>query len=266
MVTVKLTGRQKNETKVVSYGTDDSIQDIIVNNFDITLKECKNIYLGSKSCDAMIEVQTNLIIDTVKSVLEDQQIVVMLKDPPLNAFEMMMQANNSVLKIEKVNERTGKEKIHNRLVDYLTENHIVFTRKNEIFKNTWFNTMKSVIWLLDYQTHKFSDLPNCPSLPGYFFQTTYRKLTHNGNKKKKAPDNLSCKDLCSAAMKLDHLLNMKADKNSNWNKMISDVAMLKNAINFYIAFLITSNNTMTENTATNTIQEDMKCTEENINN
>lgn len=251
MVAIKICGGKKNETKIILHGPNDSVKDVIEKNFDMNLEDCDQVFAGSKSSNydtsKMTQVQLDMEIDNLKTLIDVEQIVVKLKEvqclsPRRNAFTMLMTVDNSVIKIDKIVEKTGKDKIFNVLIDYLTETRIVFTRKYESFKNSWFSTLTSVIWLIDCHTYKFSKLPNCPPLPKDFFQVKYRSLSHDGMIKKKSPDNLKREDLYSAAMKLDNLLHMKVDNTGNWEKMLSDIAMLKSAIDFYIDYLSQANN------------------------
>lgn len=145
-----------------------------------------------------------------------------------------MQANEASIKLEKVIEKHGKDKIHNVLVDYLDNHKIKFLVKDEPLKNAFFTKLKDVIWLIDFHKTKFSKLPNCPRLPVDFFKQNYRALSHDGKVKKNDPPNLKREQLYSAAIQLDNLLNMKKSKvDAEWKRAVNDIRTFKNALDFY---------------------------------
>lgn len=243
----KVLGLSK-ETKIVNYLPQDSIASLFAHYFSLNGNEIERCYAGPKTCQfcvsAMVEICADATINELKTTVDIEQIVVILRSctslsnsQAQNAFSRLMNANTSAMKIKKVNENTGMDKIHNVLVDYLSEKQATFNANELVAKTNFFKVMSDIIWLIDWHTDKFAKLPHCPELPREFFIKKYRVVSHNGDLKKKPPK-IKAEQLYTLALSLDRLIGQKIfQRNGSWINVKRDLQALADCITFYIDYL-----------------------------
>ena len=162
-----------------------------------------------------------------------------MKKQKINAFKYMMESSREERYIPKLTEtvKTGKGKLRNSVVTYLTTEDITFYKTEEENCTSIINTLTKVLWLLDGHHTKLETAPHVPSLPLPFQQKVpFRNIYHQGLKKKSIP-NLQRDHLIEGIGDIDKLLCKKWIQYARFNAITRDMTRLKNVMIKYCDYL-----------------------------
>lgn len=246
LIAIKLIEGHRTESKVLKLSGSSTVKSLLTEHFKRNEPNVKECYAGIKSHNfdtkKICQIDCDMPISLIMNTIDVEQIVVIClqnveipKVAPTNAFSVLMTAQTKNVQLVKIAERNAKDSIHNHIIDYLNSKNITFQACDLGINNNFVKSLADILWLLDGQASKFKKVPDCPDLPLIFFTKTFRVLTHQNVTKKKIP-NMRRQDLVDACIKLETIINSKADKRG-WDEVIIDLTNLKSSIDYYADYL-----------------------------
>lgn len=209
--------------------------------------DCDKYFCGSKNQQHtetdMVAAEGDMQLDKIGAVMDINKILFVLnqrdKDvlPQVVNVNTYLMASNQRLQYPKMKKITdGRSELYNSLIDYLKSKGAQFFEAQNVDMTLFMDSMTKILWTIDGQSQKFRNAPGVPPIPSCFSGKNFRRLEHDGVKKKPIPS-MNIDELIQHATCLESLLSKRFMNSAPFKEVRTDVTTLSEAIHAYVDHL-----------------------------